>query len=136
MNGVDEVAETNQNLGGYLGQITPLARDLAAARSAGVRIMTMYSSKGPTVAATVIPALEDGVIPLPDLNLGEERRLLYVAMTRSTRFLFGTFARQRRGPTARAGRAQVGQRRQVSSLLSDGPVRPQDGATFLNARFR
>jgi ATP-dependent exoDNAse (exonuclease V) beta subunit len=70
--------------------------------SPGVRIMTMIGSKGLTVRATIIAGLEDGIVPRPDADLAEERRLLYVAMTRAKEFLLCTWAGQRRGPTERA----------------------------------
>jgi len=64
-------------------------------------------------------------------DASEERRLLYVGMTRSEEFLFGTWARMRRGPTARAGRTQVNQRRQLSVFVEGGPIRSTDGETYL-----
>jgi superfamily I DNA/RNA helicase len=44
----------------------------------------MGGSKGLTVRATVVASVEDGIIPRPDADAAEERRLLYVAMTRDT----------------------------------------------------
>ena len=41
---LDELVETEQELGRYLGQISPLGRDWALAESLGVRIMTMGGS--------------------------------------------------------------------------------------------
>jgi len=45
--------------------------------------MTMASSKGLTVKAAIIVGVEEGVVPLAERDPGEERRLLYVAMTRA-----------------------------------------------------
>jgi DNA helicase-2/ATP-dependent DNA helicase PcrA len=132
---LDELAEPDQGLGRYLGQIGPLGSDLSQAESSGVRIMTMAKAKGLTVRATIIAALEQGIIPRPEANLGEERRLLYVALTRSKEFLYGTWARCRRGPTARAGEAAVGEMRRYSSFLQGGPVGSQDGATYIRRRW-
>jgi DNA helicase-2/ATP-dependent DNA helicase PcrA len=130
---LDELVEHDQGLGRYLGQIGPVGKDLAQAESEGVRIMTMAAAKGLTVRAAILVALEDGVVPRPDCNLGEERRLLYVAMTRAKEVVYGTWARQRRGPTARAGRPRVRQLRQYSSFLQGGPVQSQDGHMFIVA---
>lgn len=132
---LDELAETDQELGRYLGQIGPLGRDRALAESPGVRIMTMGGAKGLTVQATIIAGLEDGIIPRPDCELGEERRLLYVGITRAKNFLYGTWARQRRGPTARAGRPRVATRRQPSHFLTGGLVRPEDGEEYIQRRW-
>jgi ATP-dependent DNA helicase UvrD/PcrA len=132
---LDDLAEPGQELERYLGQIIPLGEDLERAESAGVRIMTMASAKGLTVRATIIAALEDQVIPRPDVDPSEERRLLYVAMTRSTDVVYGTWARRRTGPTARAGRGRTVERRSYSSFLRDGPVDSQDGDAFIQERW-
>jgi DNA helicase-2/ATP-dependent DNA helicase PcrA len=123
-----------QDFGRYLSQITPLAKDRALAESQGVRIMTMGMAKGLTVRATIVVGVEEGVVPMPDTDLGEERRLLYVAMTRAREFVYCTWARRRQGQTARAGAAQVQHRRNYSSFLRGGPVNSQDGLTYLGLR--
>jgi DNA helicase-2/ATP-dependent DNA helicase PcrA len=128
---VDKKIEKTDDLGRYLGQIWPLAKDDAMAKSQGVRIMTMASSKGLTVVAAILCGLETGLVPMDGVDPSEERRLLYVGMTRAKRFLYGTWARMRRGPTARAGRGQVNLRRRASIFLDNGPVASIDGAQFL-----
>jgi DNA helicase-2/ATP-dependent DNA helicase PcrA len=131
LHALDDLVEAEQDFGRYLSQITPLARDRALAESPGVRIMTMIGSKGLTVRATIIAGLDDGIVPRPDEDLGEERRLLYVAMTRAREYLYGTWAGQRRGPTARAGAPRVRARRRHSHFFDGGPVISQDGRTYL-----
>jgi superfamily I DNA/RNA helicase len=94
-----------------------------------------FSSKGITVRATLLVGLDDGIVPRPDADLNEERRLLYVAMTRAKEFLlFGTWARQRSGPTARAGGQNARDWRHHSYFFDGGPVRSQDGRTYLGRR--
>jgi ATP-dependent DNA helicase UvrD/PcrA len=127
---LDDIAEEEQSLERYLGQIEPLGKDLAQARTNGVRIMTMGGSKGLTVRATIIAGVEDGLVPRPNSDLSEERRILYVAMTRAKEYLFCTWARRRRGPTARAGDSSMNRRRH-SHFLDDGPVESEDGQEFL-----
>jgi DNA helicase-2/ATP-dependent DNA helicase PcrA len=131
LHALDSLEEVNQGFGRYLSQITPLGKDHATAESQGVRIMTMNSAKGLTVRATIMAGLEEGIIPRPDGDLQEERRLLYVAMTRSREYLFGTWALRRRGPTARAGAARVALRRNLANFLRAGPVASQDGQQYL-----
>jgi DNA helicase II / ATP-dependent DNA helicase PcrA len=121
----------SQGFDRYLSQIAPLAKDRALAASQGVRIMTMGGAKGLTVRATIVAGLEEGIIPRPDVDLGEERRLLYVAMTRAREFLYCTWARRRVGPTARVGAPRVQDRRNYTSFLGGGPVNSQDGSTYL-----
>lgn len=135
LNGIEELVEIDSTLDRYLGQIRPLAKDKAQNELKGVRIMTMSASKGLTVEAAILGGLEEGIIPREDAQPEEERRLLYVAMTRSKRFLFGTWARRRRGPTARAGRARVGDRRNLTHLLEGGPVGSENGESYILNRW-
>ncbi len=135
---LDALVEEDLELGSYLSQITPLGRDLAIAESAGVRIMTMNSSKGLTVRATVIAGVEEGLVPRRDHELSEERRLLFVAMTRAKEFFFTTWARTRGGPTARSGgkikTGLIRDRRRPSSFLEAGSIKSQDGNDYLKRR--
>ncbi len=132
---LDELVEPEESLERYLGQIRPLGRDRDANESDGVRIMTMASSKGLTVRATIIAALEEGVIPRPGYDMQEERRFLYVAMSRSKEYLYGTWARRRTGPTARVGGGQTQQLRSHSNFLDGGPISSQDGGEYLATRW-
>jgi DNA helicase-2/ATP-dependent DNA helicase PcrA len=131
---LDGLSDERQELGRFLGQIEPLGKDLAQARSEGVRIMTMAGSKGLTVRATIIAGVEDQLVPRPECDLSEERRILYVAMTRAKEYLFCTWASRRRGPTARAGRSSL-TRRLHSHFFDNGPVQSQNGETFIRNRF-
>ncbi len=131
---LDDLAEEQQSLQRYLGQIEPLGKDLAQAQSEGIRIMTMGGSKGLTARATIIAGVEDGLIPRPHSNLSEERRILYVAMTRAKEYLFCTWAARRRGPTARAGHTSF-DRRCHSEFLNDGPIQSENGRRFIRDRF-
>ena len=127
---LDELTDVTDEFGRYLNQVGPLGSDLAAAKSDGVRFMTMAASKGLTVRATIVAALEDGIMPRPEADLAEERRLLYVAMTRAKEYVFCTWARRRTGPTARSGAPNVGQYRHHSPFLSSGPVASQSGVNY------
>jgi superfamily I DNA/RNA helicase len=133
--GLDDIVEAEIDLPRFLGQIGPLGSDLAAAHAGGVRVMSIARSKGLTVEATIVVACENNVIPRPDCPFDEERRLLYVAMTRSRRFLYCTWARRRTGPTARAGVPKVQEKRTVSSFLRGGPVASEDGGRYLHDRW-
>jgi len=130
---LDELTEDNQPLDRYLGQIEPLGKDLSLAKSNGVRIMTMGGSKGLTVRATIIAGVEEGLVPRPESEVSEERRILYVAMTRAKEYLFCTWAGRRRGPTARAGRGST-TRRHYCNFLNGGPVNSENGVNFLKTK--
>lgn len=131
---LDDLSKESQGLDQYLAQMEPLGRDLALAQSDGVRIMTMGGSKGLTVRATIVVGVEDGLVPRSEGQIAEERRILYVAMTRSREYLYCTWARRRTGPTARSGAGSTNRRIQ-SSFLDSGPVQSQDGVRFLQEHF-
>ncbi len=131
---LDSLVESSPSLERFLGQVTPLGRDLATAKGDGIRIMAMAASKGLTVAATIVAGVESDIIPKPKAPSDEERRLLYVAMTRATDHLFVTWSRIRRGPTARSGKGRANSRRHHSRFLDGGTVMSQDGNGYLGKR--
>ena len=81
--------------------------------------------------ATIVAGVKAGPIPRPHCDMSEERRILYVAMTGATEYAFCTWARRRRGPSARAGYSGT-ERRRFSHFLEGGPVESEDGRSFLN----
>lgn len=71
-----------------------------AARADRVAIMTIHASKGLEFPYVFLPCLEEGILPFTlfgtsAARLAEERRLLYVGMTRAKRRLFLSSARAR-----------------------------------------
>ena len=93
-----------------------LRQELDLARETGekVRIMTVHAAKGLEFRAVFLPALEEGILPFagPDLTtpggdigtllaarseeLEEERRLLYVGVTRASEAVYASHAMRRR----------------------------------------
>jgi uncharacterized protein (TIGR00375 family) len=72
----------------------------------GVRVMTIHASKGLEFEHVFVPGLEEGILPFTlyddpaerpaaGSRLEEERRILYVAMTRARRGLYLSWARSR-----------------------------------------
>jgi DNA helicase-2/ATP-dependent DNA helicase PcrA len=129
---LDDVIDRHEGLGRFLSQVQPVGKDIRSGRSAGaVRLMTMASSKGLTVRAAIVVGVEEGVVPHPNGHPDEERRLLYVAMTRSTEYLYLTWSGRRIGPTARTGAPRVAAGRNRCPLLTHGPVASTDGRAYL-----
>ncbi len=61
----------------------------------GVNLLTLHSAKGLEFDAVFIPALEEGELPYrraTDSSIPEERRLLYVGITRAKRHLYLTWS--------------------------------------------
>jgi DNA helicase-2/ATP-dependent DNA helicase PcrA len=114
---VGRLVDPRAGLGGFLAALEPAGKDLAAAESDAVRLMTIISSKGLTVDTAIIMGVEEGLIPSPRGDLNEERRILYVGMTRATDLCVLTWAQRRIGPTAHQGTPRVGQARMRSPLL-------------------
>lgn len=130
---LDSLTADEQSLSRFLALVEPLGKDLAQSVSNGVRIMTMGGSKGLTAEAVIIAGCEDGVMPRPGSDLSEERRILYVGMTRARRYLLCTWAGRRQGPTARAGGATL-ERRRFCDFFSGGPVASEDGNQYIQNR--
>jgi DNA helicase-2/ATP-dependent DNA helicase PcrA len=98
-----------------------------------VRLMTMHQAKGLTARAVIIAGAEDEFIPgrsdgtpLED----DERRLLYVSLTRAQQFLFITHCDRRSDEQRWMGRKPGTAVRNLTRFLTDGPVPSKDGRAF------
>ena len=99
-----------------------------------VRLMTMHQAKGLTARAVTIAGTEDEFIPRKDdtaMMIDDERRLLYVSLTRARQFLFITHCDRRLDEQRWMGRKPGVQVRHLTRFLADGPVPSQDGKAFL-----
>ena len=85
----------------YLRQLALLSDPDTFDREAGsVSLMTLHAAKGLEFPAVLIVGVEDGIIPhersrISAEGLEEERRLLFVGITRAERFLALSFCRSR-----------------------------------------
>ena len=99
-----------------LGVVEPVEENLP-----GVRLMTMHKAKGLTAKVVFIVALEDEYIPGKG-EVDEERRLLYVSLTRAKHYLFMTFCNKRTGQQQNLGFLKhKTQYRNLSRFITDIP---------------
>ncbi|TNC26574.1 UvrD-helicase domain-containing protein [Amycolatopsis alkalitolerans] len=80
-------------------------------RADRVSLLTLHASKGLEFPVVFVVGCEDGLLPLrwpgaepPDEELAEERRLLFVGITRAQRHLYLSHAAERGGRRARRSR--------------------------------
>jgi DNA helicase-2/ATP-dependent DNA helicase PcrA len=102
-------------------------REREETEEGGVLIMTMHSAKGLTADAVIVPACEDELIPGAAEErraLDDERRLLYVSLTRAKHYMVVTYAGERRGRQSTILSAPID--RTLSRFLRDfiNPQRP------------
>lgn len=103
--------------------------------SDSVNIMTMHQAKGLNAEATFIVAAEDEYIPgrATGDQVGDERRLLYVSLTRARHFLYITHCQRRTGRQSHSGRTSGRTRRSLTQFLSGGPIKSRSGASYINS---
>jgi DNA helicase-2/ATP-dependent DNA helicase PcrA len=99
-----------------------------------VNILTMHRAKGLTAKAVIVAAVEDQYIPgrAEGDAVDDERRLLYVSLTRAKHHLFVTYCDRRTGSQRYTGRDSGKPRRSLSQFLVDCPYAPQDGRAFID----
>lgn len=98
-----------------------------------VNILTMHRAKGLTAEAVIVAAAEDQYIPgrAQGDEVGDERRLLYVSLTRAKHHLFVTYCDRRTGQQRHTGRDSGRVSRSLSQFLVDCPHTPHDGREFI-----
>ena len=103
-----------------------------------VNILTMHRAKGLTAEAVIIAAAEDEYLPgyAQGEAIDDERRLLYVSLTRAKHHLFITYCNRRTGKQRHSGRTSGKTVRQLTRFLSNCPHTPQDGTTFTPAPMK
>lgn len=102
---------------------------------AAVNILTMHKSKGLDAKVVIVIGAEDEIIPGAE-NTGdkidEERRLLYVSLTRAKEYLFITYCRNRTGQQKHVRGKEKATQRGLSQFLRDLPISPKDGVEYLS----
>lgn len=94
-----DMVEADGELGmaGLLAELDRRAAGESAAQGNGVNLLTYHRAKGLEWDAVFLPALEEGLLPIrqakSDEAVAEERRLLYVGVTRARRHLALSWSR-------------------------------------------
>jgi DNA helicase II / ATP-dependent DNA helicase PcrA len=101
----------------FLEEVGRRAAQEAEGVGGGVNLLTYHRAKGLEFDAVLLPALEEGVLPIRQAStpeeVAEERRLLYVGLTRARVHLWLSWAARRAGPSGRE------QSRRPSRFLDD-----------------
>ena len=125
----DGVGGGGPGVAGFLDEIGRRAAAEAEGVGGGVNLLTYHRAKGLEFDAVLLPAVEEGLLPIRQAStpeeVAEERRLLYVGLTRARAHLWLSWAARRAGPSGRE------QPRRPSRFLDDvvapgsGRVRPR-----------
>jgi DNA helicase-2/ATP-dependent DNA helicase PcrA len=99
-----------------------------------VNIMTMHQAKGLTADIVIIVAAEDEIFPRSDVrrHMADDRRLLYVSMTRAKHKLIISHCNRREGQQSHSGRFPGNPRRTLTRFLRNGPLIPESGVAFVS----
>jgi len=99
-----------------------------------VNILTMHRAKGLTAEAVIVAAVEDQYIPGRAVGdaIDDERRLLYVSLTRAKHYLFVTYCDRRTGAQRHTGRDSGRVARSLTQFLIDCSHTPENGIAFVN----
>jgi len=99
-----------------------------------VNLLTMHKAKGLTADVVFLVAAEDEYIPgnaVGAENEGNERRLLYVSLTRARRILFITHCKRRTGQQRHTGRTSGTLARNLTRFLKDAPLTSESGLEYI-----
>jgi DNA helicase-2/ATP-dependent DNA helicase PcrA len=115
--GIAERVGDEAGIAGFLEEVGRRAAQEAEGTGGGVNLLTYHRAKGLEFDAVLLPAIEEGVLPIRQAStpaeVAEERRLLYVGLTRARVHLWLSWAARRAGPSGRE------QPRKPSRFLDD-----------------
>ncbi len=133
-----ETEQPNATVADFVAEVARRDAAEADAEGGGVTLSTLHRAKGLEWDAVFLPQLEEGTLPIrqsaSDADaLAEERRLLYVGITRARRHLTLSWAANRIGTKGTSVRARAS--RFIAELRPNAVARPapkpgQTTATF------
>ena len=115
----------------FLAELARRDADEASAAGEGVTLSTLHRAKGLEWDAVFLPQLEEGTLPIRQsasdpAALAEERRLLYVGITRARRHLVLSWAATRVGAKGSSVRARPS--RFIAELRPNAVAHPRSSA--------
>ena len=134
------------SVAGVIAELDRRDAEEASGSAAGVNLLTYHRAKGLEWDAVFLPALEEGLLPIRQAKeadaIDEERRLLYVGITRARRHLALSWAARRVGQAGKEGNrkpsrfldALEGTQSRGSSRARRRGARGRAGATDRRAR--
>lgn len=124
------------------GSLNELVEAVGASLDAGeqelvggaVNILTMHKAKGLSADVIFIVGAEDEFIPGRNEGPreGDERRLLFVSMTRARHLLYISYCQRRIRHQAHLGRESGRPDRSLTRFLRDAPIRAENGVTYVS----
>lgn len=124
------------------------AREKEGDKGQAVRLMTLHAAKGLEFRRVYLIGVEEGILPhknsLEEGNVAEERRLMYVGMTRAERELVISWVKKRKNRFSTAETIKTGPSRFLKELPAalctglgaDGPTRSRATAREQLAKIR
>lgn len=94
--------------------------------ASSINVLTMHKAKGLGADTVFVAAAEDEYLPgrAAGDEVDDERRLLYVSLTRARERLYITYCDSRRGAQLHSGRNSGRPTRTLTRFLRDGPLTP------------
>ena len=102
LDALEHLVSLHEDLSGFLEHIEEARRVNKFSHAGKVNLMTIHQAKGLEFKCVIVPGLNEGILPhvnsVEDLaNMDEERRLMYVAMTRAMERLVITYRKRQVG---------------------------------------
>ena len=102
LDALETLVSPHEDLVGFLAHIEEARRINKFSHAGKITLMTIHQAKGLEFKCVIIPGLNEGILPHVNsveqlLNLEEERRLMYVAMTRAMERLIITYRKRQMG---------------------------------------
>jgi DNA helicase-2/ATP-dependent DNA helicase PcrA len=103
LDALEYLVSSHQELSSFLSHIEEAKKVNKSSVRAKVNLMTIHQAKGLEFKCVIVPGLNEGILPHVNsleqmiMNLEEERRLMYVAMTRAMERLIITYRKRQMG---------------------------------------